>query len=257
MQRIAVLAAVLATLLTAPAVHAQGSWGNIKGRIVWGPKEIPERTEIVAVKTNADKNHCLKDGPVLSEQWVVNKKTRGLQWTFIWLINDDPKDKADIPIHPKLQAVPTDSPSVDQPVCAFIPHSLAMREGQTLVAKNTSPVSHNIKWTSAKNMGNVTLPAGAEFKLKELVAERLPMIIECNIHPWMKGYVGIFKHPYYALTDADGNFEIKDAPAGKYRIVIWNNAYNGGAPGRFGQQVAIPAGKTAQLGDIEFMPPKE
>ncbi len=259
MKRILVTAAVVAAvLLSVPAVRAQNGWGNIKGTIVWGPKEIPAQQPIAAVNLNADKNHCLKDGPVLSEEWIVNKKNKGLRWTFIWMINDDTKDKTTpLPVHPNLQAINGAAATVDQPVCAFIPHALAIRQGQVLVAKNSSPVTHNIKWTGAKNMGNVSLPAGAELPIKGLQAERLPMIIECNIHPWMKGYVGIFSHPYFALTDADGNFEIKDAPAGNYRIVIWNNAYNGGALGRFGQQVTIPAGKTADLGTIEFTPPKE
>jgi hypothetical protein len=167
------------------------------------------------------------------------------------------KDKKPLPIHPNLQKVAEDKVVVDQPVCAFIPHALAMREGQILVAKNSSPVPHNIKWTGAKNMGNVTVPAGQEYAIKGLETERLPMQIECNFHPWMKGYVGIFSHPYYALTDANGNFEIKDAPAGKYRVVVWNTAYNGGAEGRKGIEVTVPVGKTTDLGEIQFMPPKE
>jgi hypothetical protein len=253
MKRFAIVVAAL--LLVAAPVCAQ--WGDIKGRVVWGPKDIPVQMPIAAVNTNADKAQCLKHGDVLDENWVVNKKSRGLQWSILWLINDDPKDKTPLPVHPMLKAVPAAAVVVDQPLCAFIPHAMAMREGQVLVAKNSSNIPHNIKWTGAKNMGNVTVPAGKELQIKDLEPERLPMQIECNFHPWMKGYVGIFSHPYFAVTDTDGNFEIKNAPAGKYRLVVWNTAYNGGAPGRNGQQITIPAGDTLSLGSIDFTPPKE
>jgi plastocyanin len=254
MKRFAIgLAALVFAAL--PAWSQDGGWGTIKGRVVWGPKEIPERTPIDAVKNNADKAHCLKDGPVLSEQWVVNPKTRGLQWTFVWLINEDPKNKAPLPIHPSLKEVKKEKVDVDQPVCAFIPHALAVREGQNVVAKNSSPVTHNIKWTGAKNQGNVNLPPGASFEIKDLKAERLPMQIECNIHPWMNGRVGIFDHPYFALTDENGNFVIKNAPAGKFRVVFYNNSYNGGAPGRNGVEVAIPPDGTLDMGEVTFNPP--
>src|SRR4051812_39112552 len=223
MQRIAVTITVFAALIAVPVVLAQNNdWGDIKGRIFWDAKApIPEQAAIASVNQTADKAHCLKDGPVLSENWVVNKKNRGLQWTFAWLINVDPKDKNPLPIHPALKAIPKKDGEIDQPTCAFIPHALAIREGQTLLAKNSSPVSHNIKWTGIKesNQGNVTLPAGKSVPIK-LEPERLPIKVECNIHPWMNGRVGVFTHPYFALTDADGNFEIKNAPAGKYRIVF-------------------------------------
>jgi hypothetical protein len=256
MQRVLTSVAIVAVaLLAVPHLQAQNGWGNIKGRIVWGPKELPERMPIAKVNVNADKAHCLSKGPVLDEDWVVDKKTRGLQWTFLWLINDDPKDKkTPLPVHPALQQIKQKEVEIDQPVCAFIPHAIAMREGQVLVAKNSSPVSHNIKWTGAKNQGNFTVPAGAQ-KAIPLEAERLPMQVECNFHPWMNARVGIFSHPYFALTDKDGKFEIKNAPAGKYRIVIYNNFFLGGVEGRNGRQITIQPNGTLDMGDIEFTPP--
>jgi hypothetical protein len=72
----------------------------------------------------------------------------------------------------------------------------------------------------------------------------------------MTGYVRVFDHPYYAVTDDDGNFEIKNAPAGKYRIVYWHeNGVRGGAQGRAGEEVeiALPQGaKTMDLKPADF-----
>ena len=64
------------------------------------------------------------------------------------------------------------------------------------------------------------LPAGGNKEVK-LKADKQPIAISCNIHPWMKGYMCVFDHPYFAVTDDDGNFEIKNVPAGKLQMVIW------------------------------------
>lgn len=259
MQRImATVALLAAVLVSAPAARAQQGWGDIKGRVVWGPKDLPEQTPIAAVNNNADKNHCLAKGPVLNEEWVVNSKNRGLRWTFVWLIDSDGNWMTPLPIHPDLKEAPQKAIEIDQPNCAFIPHAVALREGQMLLAKNSSPVSHNIKWTGVKqaNQGNVTLPAGKSFAIK-LEPERLPIRLECNIHPWMNARAGVYKHPYFAITDADGNFTIKNAPAGTYRLMVYNNTFLGGAKGSKGQPITIPAGARLDVGELKFAPPKE
>ena len=69
----------------------------------------------------------------------------------------------------------------------------------------------------------------------------------------MIGYVRVFDHPYYALTDEDGKFEIKNAPAGKFRMVVWQEkqGFLGGKEGRFGTQVEIK-GATTEVKPFEF-----
>ena len=68
-----------------------------------------------------------------------------------------------------------------------------------------------------------------------LKAETPPIPFKCDIHPWMKGYVRVFDHPYFAVTDEDGKFEIKNAPAGKWRIVYWHeNGFHKGREGAVG-----------------------
>jgi hypothetical protein len=254
MRRFGFRAAVLVALLaTAPSLRAQDAWGDIKGRVVWGPKEIPVREPIAKVKEHADRNHCLKDGDVLDEQWVVNPKNRGLRWTIVWLINVDPKNLAPLPVHPSLQAVPKNDVEIDQPVCAFIPHAVAMRAGQKLLAKNSSPVLHNVKATSRNNNFNVAIAPGGskDFTMR---ADALPVKIECSIHGWMFGFIGVFDHPYFAVTDADGNFTIKSAPAGQYRLLVYNDRWLNGSRLKC-PVIDIPAGKTLDLGNLAFTPP--
>jgi len=249
------LVAACAGLATSPTavVNAQNNgqnWVTIKGRIIWAGK-APERKQI---PVNVDKAACLIKGPILEEDYLVNPKNQGLANVFIWLA---PKDEdAKMPIHPKLQNAKLNKAEMDQPCCMFEPRVIAIREGQEVVAKNSATVSHNIRWTGHPDFnpgGNVTLPPGKEYVLKGLKAQKLPLMVECNIHPWMRGRIGVFDHPYYAVTDADGKFEIKMAPTGDYRLYIYHESgWRGGKAGREGQPIAIKGGKDMDLGNVEF-----
>ncbi len=190
----------------------------------------------------------------MDEKWVVNPKNKGLKWTFVWLANEDVKNKNPLPTHPDLKAIKQDKVVMDQPLCAFLPHAVALREGQVLVAKNSATIAHNFKWTgnpTTANAGNnVLIAPGNAIDIKGLVSDRLPVKIECNIHPWMNGWVRIFNHPYFAVTDADGKFEFKNAPAGTYRLMVWHGSggWLGGAAGRTGRLVTIKPGGTLRFG---------
>jgi hypothetical protein len=128
----------------------------------------------------------------------------------------------------------------------FTPRVLAVRVGDTIVVNNPAAFPHNFFWTSENNGNhNPNIPANAQFKFpKPLVAESTPIPYKCTIHPWMSGTVRIFDHPYFAVTDEKGNFEIKNAPGGNYRIQYWheNVGYLGGKDGRFGTPIMIAAG---------------
>ena len=88
---------------------------------------------------------------------------------------------------------------------------------------------------------------------KKLVAERFPIEVSCSIHHWMKCWVRVFDHPYFAVTDDNGKFEIKYAPKGKLRLFIWQETggINGGFAGRFGQVIVVPSGQM-DLGEIKY-----
>lgn len=239
------------------ALAQDGDWGNVKGSIIWGGEKAPPR-EPLNLGMNPDKNACLKDGQILEETWIVNPKNKGLRHTFVWLA---PKDKeAQIPIHPDLKGIKVKEIVIDQPVCMFIPHAIALREGQALVAKNSSGISHNYKWSGHPDVnpgGNVLLPPNAQKVIDDLKADRLPVSVECNIHPWMKGWVRVFNHPYYAVTDENGKFEFKNAPAGEWQLMVWHGSggWLGGAKGKNGQAIEVKAGGTTDLGNLAYPPP--
>jgi hypothetical protein len=248
---------LLACLCWCAALEAQeGSWGTVKGSITWGGADVPVRLPL-DLKTNPDKAVCLKNGDILEETWIVHPKTKGLKNAFVWLAA--PKGK-DLPIHPDLKEIKEKKVVMDQPVCMFVAHALALREGQTLIAKNSSTISHNFKWSGNPEInpgGNVLLPPASEKAIDDLKADRLPLSIECNIHPWMRGWVRVFNHPYYAVTDEHGRFELKNAPAGEWQLVIWHGSggWLGGAKGRNGYPVTVKEGAPTDLGAMAYPPP--
>jgi hypothetical protein len=242
---------LVAVLLGADAPQ---QWGTVKGQIVWAGGTIP-----APKKANVDKdqNVCLKDGDVFLEDWVTNKDNKGIRWVFVWLVPDPPDPKAKLPIHPSLQKPKEKQAELDQPCCQFIPHALAMREGQDLVARNSAPIAHNVRWTGhpLKNPGgNLIVPPKGQHVIQGLKADRFPVMVACDIHKWMSATVRVFDHPYYAVTDKDGKFEIKNAPAGPCRLMVWHPpvGYRGGKEGRTGEKIEIKADDTTDLRKLEL-----
>jgi len=261
-----IFAMLAATLLTSDKVQAQAQeWGTVKGRIVWKDKDVPAPAVIALPGANPAAAPCLqanKGAPPPDEKWVVNQKNKGIKNTYVWLADfEDPKSKKPLPTHPKLKKIQDKDKEVvlDQPACCFMPHAIALREGQVLVVKNSAPFQHNFKWTGNQDTnpgGNVLLPVGASKKIDDLVADRLPVQMECNIHPWMRGWIRIYSHPYFAVTDENGAFEFKDAPAGKFRIMIWHGSdgWRDGAKGNRGQEINIKAAAVTDLGEQPSFP---
>ena len=121
---------------------------------------------------------------------------------------------------------PPSKPAVqDQKHMTFVPHVLVVLKGTTVQFLNSDPVGHNVYWPSvsgnkklAHNMG--TWPQGQQksFTFNDLgVASLL-----CNVHPEMSGYVVVVSTPYFAVTNKEGEFEIKDVPDGSYTLKTWS-----------------------------------
>jgi hypothetical protein len=240
----AICLAVAGPFVTPSAAPAQG-WGEVQGKVTFaGAVPKPEK-----IKVDQDEKHCLKDGPLFKETFIINPKNKGVKNVFVWLAAAP--DGGPLPVHEKLKPVPKDVIVIDQPCCAFVPHAVAMREGQTLEARNSAPVPHNFKWSGhpLKNPGgNQIIPPGGKLEIKDLKTDRLPISVGCDIHKWMTGFVRVFDHPYFAVTDADGKFEIKNAPAGTWRLVAWQEGVGWvNAGGKDGEPITINAGKDTSV----------
>lgn len=118
---------------------------------------------------------------------------------------------------------PKEAVHLDQHGCMFAPRVIGIRAGQTLAVKNSDPVSHNIHPLPKNNRDWNEQQSPQTPDLERRFARLEVMIpVKCNVHAWMRSYIGVVDHPYFAVTGPDGGFEIKDLPPGTYTIAAWH-----------------------------------
>src|SRR5262249_45301849 len=98
---VAVLAAVtgLAVFLAGdrPVEAAdKAKWGTIKGKVIFDGKP-PAPGEVVGLKGHMDEKHCRSEGDLVTEDWVVDPKTNGVQWVLVWLAPDADSGQETLP----------------------------------------------------------------------------------------------------------------------------------------------------------------
>ena len=149
---------------------------------------------------------------------------------------------------------PADPVVIDQIGCIYEPHVLGMVAGQELLIKNSDATLHNIHSMPKVNKEfNFAMPKVVkERKSTFATAEPDPFYIKCDVHPWMKAWILVSDHPYFAVTDTNGNFSIDGIPGGTYEVVCWQEKFK---KSPLTSTVTIGDGKTTQ--DFTFTRPKK
>ncbi len=144
-------------------------------------------------------------------------------------------------------AVPTTPAEIDQEGCVYKPHVLGVQVGQTLQILTKDPTTHNIHPMPKDNREwNISqAPNAAPLEQKFSRAE-IMIPVKCNQHPWMKAYIGVTKHPFFAVTGKDGTFTIGGLPPGDYTIEAWTATF-----GAQEQKVTVGA-KESKTVDFAF-----
>lgn len=233
------------------------AWGTIKGRIVFDGN-VPRAKEIDFESqklSTADLAWFKSMGPVLNQDWVIDPKSKAIQWVIVWLLPEQ-KD-GELKPHKSLLELPKEKKLVvvDQEPTGYVPHALAVQPGQGIVMRNKGPVAHVFNLTGFKNEPfNRAMPPGSEIAIEELKPEPAAIQINCPPHPWERMWVRSFDHPYFAVTDAAGNFEIKLAPSGKCRLVVWHETagFAGGRSGKNGSVITVEGAAVTDVGDIKL-----
>ena len=118
---------------------------------------------------------------------------------------------------------PSDAVILNQKGCTYQPRVLGIQTGQRLKILNSDATLHNVHPLPKLNAEwNLSQPPKGLPLVKVFDQPEVMVRVMCNIHPWMRAYVGVVPHPYYAVTSGDGGFEIKNLPAGEYTVQAWH-----------------------------------
>lgn len=143
---------------------------------------------------------------------------------------------------------PSEKATLSQDDCMYRPHVMGIVDGQKLEIRNGDPVLHNVHtYEGARTLFNVAQVPGTPNIEKTFEQKQGVMLkFKCDVHQWMTGYVWVQNNGYFAVTDKDGTFTIKDVPVGTYDIEAWHE--------RFGTKtgkVTVAKGKPAEV-KLEF-----
>jgi hypothetical protein len=250
----AAVAAPQCASVLAAAVSGQPQTGTIKGRLVWGDENVPASKVLIEKgKSEKDGDLCAKDETIYSRDLVIDPKSKGVAYAFAYLVR--PKGDSSTLVKDLVAKKP--QVVLDQKGCEFQPYALPFHKDQELVIQSSDSKSHNVRYAGFNNTGiNRTVAPNGKLEVK-LVADRLPMELHCDIHPWMKGYLMVFDHPFFTTTAADGSFEITGIPPGEQNFVVWQNKVGYVTAGLArGMAVMVRPGEVTDVGEIKLDPAK-
>jgi hypothetical protein len=235
----------LAALGALCAASAQAQWATLKGKFKYNG-DIPAP---IVLDCSKEAICCADKKPV--DQTLVISKDKELANVFVYARSK--VAKIDPALEKDLKPLELDNKN-----CTFIPHAAILWNKQKLILKNSDAVGHNTNYGSALQGFNVLIGANANAEKELKLSENLPQDISCNIHPWMKAKLLVRDNPYFAVSAADGTFEIKNVPSGEeIEYVMWHEKvgylpgikFNGGVTdpkGRF----KLKASNDTDFGDI-------
>jgi hypothetical protein len=233
------LAPIVPALVSAPIEAV--AVGTLTGKVTFEGKP-PDRGDLTEVtKIHRDAEYCL-GGDTKDPLWIVDANG-GVANAVIWLKPPDGKFFSS----PVSKQAGVKKVVMDLPHCAFEPHVAAFqptfydrvsnqqrKTGQVFEIRNSAAINHNVSWYGNRliNPGEnwIVRPMGSTVvdavPCRSNVAGKEDLIsISCDIHKWMSAKVAVFDHPYFAVTNAKGEFEIKDIPANTdLTLAVWHES---------------------------------
>ncbi len=124
----------------------------------------------------------------------------------------------------KAMDLPQQRRFVDQRHCRYEPHILLVPASTELQMKSSDATLHTIHMDGAATY-NLPFPF-----TNQVITRSMPTVglvnLKCNGgHTWMNAEMFVVPHPYYAVTDESGRFELSDVPAGQYQIIAWHEGW--------------------------------
>lgn len=142
-------------------------------------------------------------------------------------------------------APPTQPAVLNQVGCIYQPHVLGMMVNQPLNLASSDPTLHNIH-ALPKAQGNKEFNLGMSRPgvevTKTFTKPEIMVKMKCDVHPWMSAYIGVVAHPFYAVSDSDGRFEIPRLPAGTYTVQVWHEVF-----GTLSRSITLEESQTLEI----------
>ena len=200
-RRWAVVGAVTWLVVAGPASAA-----SIKGTVQFAGGAAEQKRLAVTI----DQYVCGKDKDPES---LVLSVQKGIRNAVVWL---------DAPTSGKFETPPAPV-QIDQHQCTFVPRVVLVPAGGTVEFLNSDRLLHNIHTISRENSSyNRTQPKGRTIPLT--FSKREIVRIACDLHSWMRAWVVVMDHPFYAVTSTDGGFVLPNVPAGTYKLQVWQES---------------------------------
>lgn len=119
--------------------------------------------------------------------------------------------------------IPTEPVVLDQDKCRYTPRVLGVRVGQPLAIRNSDPLLHNVRAEGKINQPfNMSTPIeGVSFN-RTFATREVMVDVRCDVHAWMRAFVGVLEHPYFGTTGAEGRVALNNLPPGTYTIEAWH-----------------------------------
>ena len=204
--------------------------GSLSGRVSF-EGTLPKKARI---RMDADPVCAKEHSATVRSQDVQVGEDGGLQNAFVWVKKGLDEYGFD---------TPANSVTLDQKGCLYTPHVLGLQIKQKLKILNSDSTTHNIHPLPKNNREwNQSQRAKGNPLIRSFPRAEIMIPVKCNVHPWMKSYVGVVSHPYFFVTGANGSFELKDLPPGDYVIEAWHE--------RFGvqeQHVTVGANESKEI----------
>jgi plastocyanin len=225
------------------AYTAKGNEGTISGVVTY-TGTAPEAKKI---DTSADAACTAKSPNLVTEEWAV--KDGKVANTYVYIKEGTLADGSKVSAYGTWPNMPTTA-TLDQNGCHYKPHVLGVVVNEAINITNSDPTTHNVHFPQGLNPDwNQSQATGAPALQHKLARSEVMVAVKCNQHPWMKSYVGVLKHPFFAVSAEDGSYTIKGVPPGKYTVVAW---HEGGAKGtEKPMEVTVPASGAAKA-DFSF-----